>query len=93
VGLINLEEFHFNVAKMSSSGLHETSCPGVEVMTTRQESLFQAAKMTKSCSTEAKILMTLEESNFQATKERLCGCYIPMGQGFLDRTRISFSSR
>jgi hypothetical protein len=62
---------------MSNSGLHETSCPGVEVLTTRQESLFQAAKMKKSCSTEAmyysgKILMTIEESYFQATKERLC---------------------
>jgi len=55
-----------------NSKLFGPSCPGVEDLTTRQESLFQTVKMTKSCSTEtmfssAKGLMTLEESHFQAT--------------------------
>jgi hypothetical protein len=50
-GLITLEESNFHVAKMSSSGWHEASCPRVEDLTTRQESFFQAAKITKICST------------------------------------------
>jgi hypothetical protein len=51
----------------------KTSCPGVEDLMTRQESLFLADKMTKSCLTEAmyssaKGLMNLEENHFQVTK-------------------------
>jgi hypothetical protein len=45
----------------------------MEDLTTRQKSLFQDAKMTKRCSSEAmyssaKGLMTLEETHCQATK-------------------------
>jgi len=45
----------------------------LEDITTRKKSLFQAAKMTKRCSTKAlysptKIFMNLEESHFQVTK-------------------------
>ena len=52
---------------MSNSGWYEALFPGVEDLTTRQESHIQAAKMTKSCLTDAmysstKGLMTLEES-------------------------------
>jgi len=58
---------------MLSSGCHETTCPLVQDITTRQESFFRTAKMTKSCSTEAmyssaKSFMTLEESQYKATK-------------------------
>ena len=47
--------------------------PCVEDLTTRQESLFETAKVTKSCSTEAmysktKNLMTLEDTQFQSNK-------------------------
>jgi hypothetical protein len=50
----------------------------VEDLTIRQESLFQAAKMTQGFSTDtmyssAKSIMTLEESHFQATKRPNCG--------------------
>jgi hypothetical protein len=58
---------------MSSSGKHEASWPGLKDLTTLQESLFQASKMTKSCTSEALYIstmshMTLEESHCQATK-------------------------
>jgi hypothetical protein len=72
-GLITLEESHFHVGKLSSSGWREDISLGVEDLTTGQESLFQAAKMPKTCSTgtmysSTKSLIPVEEPNFHVTK-------------------------
>jgi hypothetical protein len=45
--LINLEEKHFHVAKISSSGWHESSCPGVEDLTKRRNRFFRSPKWRK----------------------------------------------
>jgi hypothetical protein len=58
---------------MSSSVRREARWPGLEDLTTWQEWLIQASKMTKSCTSETlyistKSVMNLEESPYQATK-------------------------
>ena len=55
-GSQTLEESHFHLATLSSSGWHETSYTRAVDLTTQQESLFQAAKMKKSFSTETCII-------------------------------------
>jgi hypothetical protein len=46
-GLINLEESYFHVAKISSSGWHESSCPGVENLMKRRYHFFRSPKWRK----------------------------------------------
>jgi hypothetical protein len=46
---MTVDEPHILVAKMQKSAQHEVSSPGEKDFTTRQESLFQAAKMMNSC--------------------------------------------
>jgi hypothetical protein len=58
---------------------------------------FSSRQNDEQLTTEAmyysgKSLMKFEESHFRATKERLCGCNIPMGQGFLTIQEYHFQA-
>ena len=67
--------FHDPCCQNVEEWLTWSKVPRLEDLTTRKKSLFQAAKMTKRCSTKAlysptKSFMNLEESHFQAPTER-----------------------
>jgi hypothetical protein len=55
-GVINLEGSHFHVTKISSSGWHESSCPGVEYLTKRRNRFFRSPKWRKVAQREPCIL-------------------------------------
>jgi hypothetical protein len=94
-GLITLELSHFKFAKKSMSGWQETSCPGMEDLTTLHESLFRPPKWRKvvrrnPCILQPRVSWTLKKIIVRPPNDRKVALWM---LDTWDHWRNSFSGR